>query len=182
MRLMFLFPQGGHDLDTDILKLKAMAEDTVTHKKLVMDNCQLLFNYFIENDQIQLGINLLKRGVTHDNSKLDNDEFKRMASILKSDECFKKASYTLSDTERKAIESHWKKNRHHPEYYDSPAEMSELDIIEMCCDWYARSLQYGTEFIPFIIERQHNRFKFDTEQFEKILFYCELLVRLHDNA
>ena len=133
----------------------------------------------MDNDQVQLGINLLKRGVTHDNSKIDNNEFKSMASIFKSKECFKKASYKLTTAETAAIESHWKKNRHHPEYFENPSEMTELDMIEMVCDWFARSIQYETDFIPFILERQENRFKFEEGQFKKIMYYCELLESLY---
>lgn len=36
------------------------------------------------------------------------------------------------------IETHWKNNRHHPEYFKDISNMEELDIIEMVCDWYAR--------------------------------------------
>lgn len=167
---------------TDIDKLKIMAEDTVTHKKLVMDCCYLMFKYLVENDQLQLGIDLLKRGASHDNSKFNADEFKSLASILESKKCFTDATTKLSDKEVKAIEIHWKKNRHHPEYFEDKEDMSELDILEMVCDWFARSIQFGTDFLPFIKERQRNRFKFSKEKFKVILNYCKIIQGLYQGA
>lgn len=164
---------------TDIDKLKSMAEDTTTHKKLVMDNCYLMFKWLADHDQLQMGIDLLKRGSVHDNSKFNADEFKRMAMILKSRDCFTNADNQLSPEEIRAIEAHWAKNRHHPEYFESSSDMTELDMIEMVCDWFARSRQYGTDFIPFVKERQKNRFRFDKPQFDFILKYCTLIEKLY---
>lgn len=167
-------------MSTDIVRLQEMAEDTTVHKKLVMDNCLLMFNYLTEHDKLQLGIDILKRGAVHDNSKYNADEFKSLASILDSKKCFTDADSMLSEREIKAIEQHWKKNRHHPEYFEDKSEMTELDMIEMVCDWFARSIQYGTDFLPFVKERQKNRFKFKKSQFEIIFNYCKLLEELYN--
>ena len=169
-------------MEKDIEKLKSMAEDTITHKKLVMDNCYLMFKYLADNDQLSLGVELLKRGTVHDNSKFNNGEFENLAKILKSRECFINAEAQLSPEEKKAIEAHWKRNKHHPEYYEDSSEMSELDMIEMVCDWFARSLQYGTKFIPFVRERQRNRFHFEENQFKFILKYCKLMEKLYKES
>ena len=32
-------------------------------------------------------------------------------------------------------------------YFENIEDMNELDIIEMVCDWYARSMQYKTDFL-----------------------------------
>lgn len=166
---------------TDLEKLNTMAEDTIRHKKIVLDNCLLMSKYLMNKGKIELGTQLLKRGCEHDNSKFDSDEFRRLSQILKSRKCFTDANSQLSTEERKAIEYHWKHNRHHPEYFENPSEeMTELDIIEMVCDWFARSLQYGTEFIPFVKERQSNRFNFSTKKFDKILKYCILIEDLYN--
>lgn len=164
-------------LDKD--KVIAMAEDTVEHKKIVLENCLLVSRYLIRNGEIQLGMELLKRGALHDNSKFESVEFENLAKILKSRKCFTDAKSKLSKEETTAIEYHWSHNRHHPEYYNKPSqEMEKLDIIEMVCDWYARSKQYGTDFIEFVKERQNNRFHFEDEVFNTILTYCELIKRL----
>lgn len=160
-------------------RIITMAEDTVEHKKIVLDNCFLMSKYLIRSGEIQLGMELLKRGALHDNSKFDAVEFENLAKILRSRKCFIDAKAKLSKEEITAIEYHWSHNRHHPEYYDEPSqEMGKLDIIEMVCDWYARSKQYGTNFIEFVKERQENRFHFEDGVFDTVLMYCELIERL----
>jgi hypothetical protein len=44
-----------------------------------------------------------------------------------------------------AIEHHLKVNRHHPEYHGDPNEMTEVDLIEMVCDWTAMSQEFGQD-------------------------------------
>lgn len=160
-----------------------LIDDSIEHKKIVLDNCSLLAKHLISEGQVDLGIELLKRGTLHDSSKFDTAEFIRLASILKSKKCFLDANYKLSSTEINAIEHHWKHNRHHPEYFTNPSEeMTELDLLEMVCDWFARSIQYGTEFIPFIEERQQNRFHFEQSVFDNIHKYCTLIQDLYRNS
>lgn len=168
-------------LDTD--KLIEMAHDNIWHKQLVLQNCLLLSDYFMRNGKVRLGIDLLRRGVEHDNSKFDTEEFVSLSRILTKDRRgFKDASVALTDEQIHAIECHWKKNTHHPEYYADHNDMSYLDILEMVCDWYARSKQYKTDFIPFVEERQRNRFKFSDETFDTILKTCRLLEELDNKA
>lgn len=162
-------------------KLIEMSEDTIIHKKLVLDNCLLVGKYLIGRGDVDLGVKLMRRGCEHDNSKFNCEEFKRLASILKSRKCFKDANSKLSMHEVEAIECHWRNNRHHPEYYKNIEDMGELDILEMVCDWYARSKQYGTDFLEFVEVRQKNRFGFSKGMFERIKGYCELIVKLDSN-
>jgi hypothetical protein len=42
-----------------------------------------------------------------------------------------------------AVQHHYKSNSHHPEYYDSPSDMTKKDIIEMVSDWGAMSRELG---------------------------------------
>ena len=164
----------------DSEKLIKLAEDTTKHKKLVMDNCLLMAEHIINTEgNVDLGIKLLKRGAYHDNSKFDFAEFLSLSSILKSNKCFVDASTSLSSEEKKAIAYHWSHNRHHPEYFEDISEMQTLDKLEMVCDWFARSLQYGTDFIPFIEERQKNRFHFPDKVFEEIRNMCKTVEKLH---
>lgn len=161
-----------------------MAQDTITHKKIVLDNCLLMAEYLMEKGRYELATQLLVRGSEHDNSKFDKDEFRKMSMILKKESSvsFTNPSTQLSPEEEKAIKYHWSHNRHHPEYFDNPSEeMTELDILEMVCDWFSRSLQFNTDFIPFILERQENRFHFTDKAFNKILKYCNLIEELYKN-
>ena len=42
-----------------------------------------------------------------------------------------------------AIAHHMSHNRHHPEFHADPNEMTEVDLIEMVCDWTAMSQEFG---------------------------------------
>lgn len=55
--------------------------------------------------------------------------------------------------------------------------MKRIDIQEMVCDWYARSLQKGTALMTFVTVRQANRFHFPEYMYNEILSYCEILLR-----
>lgn len=149
--------------------------DLIEHKKLILDCCQTMSKYLYKNGQHELSKEILRRAVVHDNSKLDEDEMEKFLELRIKDKPFKNANSMLSDFEKERIKIHWSKNRHHPEYFEDISQMEEIDIIEMVCDWAARSRQYGTDLIDFVKTRQKNRFNFPKEIYDKILFYCELL-------
>lgn len=44
-----------------------------------------------------------------------------------------------------AIQHHMTSNRHHPEFHSDPNEMTEVDLIEMVCDWTAMSQEFGQD-------------------------------------
>ena len=44
-----------------------------------------------------------------------------------------------------AIAHHMMTNRHHPEYHADPNDMSDVDLIEMICDWTAMSQEFGQD-------------------------------------
>ena len=104
-----------------------------------------------------------------------------LASIVDEIDEMHNVKHKLSDKQRKAIMLHWKRNSHHPEYYDNPNDMSELDLLEMACDCHARSKQYGTSLLEYIDIQQNIRFNFDREHFRKLRSYCVALVELTKN-
>lgn len=151
-------------------------KDTIIHKEYMMRSALKMSEILIAEQKEELAMELLKRAAYHDNSKFDKDEAVSLSSI----QC-KKAlidpNINLSDEERKTIEQHWKKNRHHPEHFDDIEKMKEIDILEMVCDWHARSEQHKTNLIDFVLIRQENRFHFPEDMFEKILKYCKWMVK-----
>ena len=54
--------------------------------------------------------------------------------------------------------------------------MSELDITELV-NWYARSLQFGTDFLEFLEQRQKDRFHFPQDIYDKIEKYYYILIK-----
>lgn len=49
----------------------------------------------------------------------------------------------IEEQVKAAIQHHLKTNRHHPEFHASPDAMSDVDIIEMVCDWTAIAQELG---------------------------------------
>lgn len=156
-------------------KIKFHLEDYVNHKKHVLDSCYKLAIYFAENNELETAIKLMKRASIHDISKMNNGEFNNLLKVNASKDTFTNPNATLNDFSKKCIEEHYKNNTHHPEHWENYNDMDELSIMEMCCDWHARSTQYKTNFLEFVKTRQENRFKFDEDFFQKVWKYCLIL-------
>jgi len=45
----------------------------------------------------------------------------------------------------RAVHHHVTSNRHHPEFHADPNDMSEVDLIEMVCDWTAMAQEFGQD-------------------------------------
>ena len=133
--------------------------------------------YLNENGSSDDAEKLLHRAKNHDNSKiLNKDEFRALTHIINDKKALKDASKSLSSYKQDAIELHWKNNDHHPEHYEAVCEMTRAAKQEMCCDWCARSLQYGTDLIDFVEKRQEDRFRFPEQFYKEVLQYCKILV------
>ena len=66
----------------------------------------------------------------------------------------------------KAVEHHYKTNRHHPQYFNNvTAKMSHVDIIEMVCDHAAMSQELGDSLIDF--EKNVTFKKFEWSEIDK---------------
>ena len=166
----------------DIIKLTKEVKDTVLHRKCVIKSGKYLSSYLAKNNRSDDAIKLVERCSVHDLSKIQNlEEFMALASIVDDMNEMKNINNTLSDKKKEAIKLHWKNNSHHPEHYESPNEMTDLDLLEMACDCHARSKQYGTDLIQYIVNQQELRFHFDNEHLYKILSYCKALVKLTKN-
>lgn len=157
-------------------------EDTVMHKKLVLDSCLMMSKYLISEGDEDISLDLLKRASTHDMSKFEVDELKNLSEIPPNEDVFQNPEVEMSDKETSLIELHWEHNSHHPEYFDDYSEMSKLDMLEMVCDWHARSIQHNTNFLSFVRKRQKTRFHFEQNQFEFIYKYCKIIDKIYKNG
>jgi len=85
------------------------------------------------------------RGIRHDMSKLDAEEFDVFASTH---EQFKTVNYNTPEyaecvrLAKPAVDAHYAKNSHHTAHYANGfADMSLFDIMEMLADWLAASVR-----------------------------------------
>ena len=145
---------------------------------LVEKSCKKLAHYLTEIGAVEHSKSLLKRSVLHDNSKFTNEEeLRSFAEIINDQQSLKDYSKSLSPLSKEYLKLHYKNNSHHPEHFSSPADMSKLDVMEMVCDWHARSVQYGTDLLKFVNESHIPRFKFPKWMIPEILHYCDVLLR-----
>jgi len=165
--------------NVDTGKISQEINDALMHRACVMRSGQYLSKYLIRINRSVDAIRLLARCSIHDISKIQNtEEFLSLASIVDQMDSMHDVTHVLSSCQEDAIRLHWKRNSHHPEYYESPNDMSDLDIMEMACDCHARSKQYGTDLIEFITKQQEIRFHFDLRHFYMLKRYCLVLVEL----
>ena len=162
--------------------LSKQLNDTLLHRQYVMRSGTYLSKYLIYKKRDVDAVSLLLRCSEHDLSKLRNlDEFMALASIVDDIGSMSDVTHELTSTQIDAIKLHWKNNSHHPEHYESPNDMSELDIMEMACDCHARSKQYHTDLLEFIRVQQDLRFHFDKEHYDKLMWYARALVVMTKN-
>lgn len=170
----FLFNEDNSYM-TDYEK---MFQDTYIHKSYVKKSCKKLADYLISQNMDYHAKLLLERAEVHDNSKIMNfDELQALSTIINDKSCLKDAKKALSQIKTDALKLHWKHNDHHPEHYKNVADMPKDAIMEMCCDWHARSVQYKTDLMEFLETRQKQRFHFPEYMYLEIKHYCEILLR-----
>lgn len=152
-------------------KMKHML-DTMIHKKYILEVGEKVVKRLEEDGRDDLAFELAKRLIMHDNSKISKEEITGFIKIENQGD-MTDPNKSISEQIKANIEKHWKNNRHHPEHYKDYHEMKEVDVWEMCCDWYSRSLQHKTDFIPFVLKRQEVRFHFDEAFFDNVLECCK---------
>ncbi len=167
-------------IDTE--KLSKEVQDTLVHRACVMRSGEYLASYLIRKNRSVDAIRLIGRCSVHDISKIQNtEEFMALASIIDDIDQMSDIEHVPTREQIEAKALHWKNNSHHPEYYESPNDMSDLDLLEMACDCHARSRQYNSDLIAYIKIQQDLRFHFDKEHYKKLLEYCTILVHLTKN-
>jgi hypothetical protein len=98
----------------------------------------------------EFGDELIKRAEVHDASKFDSDE--RIPYVWlteyhrrrRNGEPFEYPA-GIEEQVRAAVEHHVKSNRHHPEFHLLPNDMTEVDLIELVCDWTAMAQEFDQD-------------------------------------
>jgi Family of unknown function (DUF5662) len=111
---------------------------------------------------------LIKRAVKHDLSKYSKEEephFSRITHLLKDCEygsdLYKKFLQELEP----ALKHHYSFNSHHPEHYiEGMSAMSDLDRIELLCDWRAAARRHKTGNLIDSINKNSKRFNYDIQR------------------
>jgi len=116
------------------------------------------------------------RGLDHDKSKLDEPELSIFCKFTP-----KLAETTYGSEEykgflremRPALDHHYSKNRHHPEFFypevshledgDEVSCMNLIDLIEMFCDWKSATMRHDDGDLNKSIEINAKRFNLSNQ-------------------
>lgn len=116
----------------------------------------------------------------HDSSKFGIEEM--LGYILMTEKYGRKVGYKFSkeddDIMAKAWDHHKSVNRHHPEFFEDVEQMKQADLLEMCCDWGAMSLEFGDSVVDFMNNKAFVKYPFTTNQKGFIIFICEKIDEL----
>jgi len=116
----------------------------------------------VKNYLFGMCFSISERAMRHDASKLQDPEakvFEEFTPKLK-DSTYGSEEYQgfLKDM-KPALDHHYAKNRHHPEYHkDGIDDMNLVDIMEMFADWLAASQRHADGDIMKSIEINKDRF------------------------
>jgi hypothetical protein len=107
-------------------------------------------------------IELLKRGESHDKSKLESPERETFAeySLRLSGVTFGSPQYFDYLHEMKsALDHHYQNNRHHPQFFENGVDgMNLVDLFEMLLDWWASTKRHNDGDIMNSITVNSDRF------------------------
>ncbi len=148
---------------------------TTEHKVRVLFNIIDLINALDYPDKWKL----YKRGLIHDFSKYRWTEASLLARVI-----FKLKGSTYGSKEYKETlkflkpmtDSHYKKNRHHPEYHKNGIkDMTEIDKLEMIADWQAATQRHGNGDLFKSIEINQSRFNYNDETKEWLISMAKII-------
>ena len=98
----------------------------------------------------ELADELNDRGKVHDASKFGPEERIPYIWLTEFHRCGRNGepfAYPegMEDRVCDAIDHHLTSNRHHPDFHADPNDMTDIDLIEMVCDWTAMSQEFDQD-------------------------------------
>jgi hypothetical protein len=107
--------------------------------------CLMLLAEIIEHSD-----ELIERARVHDASKFGPEERIPYVWLTEYHRCRRSGELFdypegMAEKVKLAIHHHVTTNRHHPEFHRSPNDMTDVDLIEMVCDWTAMAQEFGED-------------------------------------
>ncbi|PHS18482.1 MAG: hypothetical protein COA78_02015 [Blastopirellula sp.] len=117
---------------------------TKEHIARVAANLRLLAKVTIHSEE------LTRRQKIHDASKFAPEERDAYVWLTEYHRCRRSGEpfdYPpgVEQEVKRAIQHHMTTNRHHPQFHTDPNDMTEVDLIEMVCDWTAMSQEFNQD-------------------------------------
>jgi len=140
------------------------------HIEEVQRNCRLLGERLIEQGHEELGVQLIRNALIHDQSKFSGIEWDYL--MVDAETAEDKQNLAL------AVKHHNRTNFHHPEAWLGIHNMPSVYIAEMVCDWKARSSEFGSSLKDWIDNGAAERFQYTKREkvYKEIMTYTKLLL------
>ena len=148
MSALFLFYKKEYMEDSKKLS------NLIRHIKNVQDNCSIISEKLIENNEFTLAKNLLANSLIHDNSKFYGIEFDYLTGAEAENKELLMCAIAQHNTNPL--------NKHHPEFWVDIKEMPRLYVAEMVADCTARASEFGTDIREWFKECATKKYKFST--------------------
>lgn len=142
----------------------------VRHVGHVRENCLQLSQYFLDNDEPELAVEIIARGLRHDQSKFSGLEWQYLHTDVKD---------SFPALFQDALASHWFLNDHHPEHWKLGVKaMPRVVLAEMAADWVARGQEFGSDVLDFIHNTACPRYGItqDSPVYEQIFEFLGVLL------
>lgn len=124
-------------------------------------------------------MDILYRGVSHDQSKYSSEELIPYIWLTwkhKMGKDYKYPSEEIAKSVEKATKHHIITNRHHPVYFgNETSKMSDNDIIEMVADLSAMSQELGGNPSDYFEKNIQHKYNFTKNQIKTINNYFDVL-------
>ena len=96
------------------------------------------------------GEELIGRARVHDASKFGPEERVPYVWLTEYHRCRRSGEpfeypEGMAERVKRAVHHHVTTNRHHPEFHADPNDMSDVDLIEMVCDWTAMAQEFDQD-------------------------------------
>lgn len=142
--------------------------DLLRHITNVEDNARLLADRLIDEGELGLAKDLMIRARKHDLSKFKGVEW----------QCLVANGDAKPEALELAVIHHREINDHHPEYFTSIGEMSDVQVAEMTCDLKARSEEMGTDLRKYVKDVFMPRYKLNhnSRVYRKLKRFMDLLL------
>lgn len=142
-------------------------DNLVRHIELVREAGILLAKRLAESGRKDFARILLGNIFVHDASKFAGIEWDYLH-----------AGEVPQEELQLAIRQHQQTNMHHPEFWGGFDNMPEVYVAEMVCDWYARSMEFGTGLRDWINEKAVDKFKIDIncENYKLMMNFVDTLL------
>lgn len=127
---------------------------------------------------------IIYRSMFHDSDKFKEQVANNYCKIRKylKENNIKEINYDmiLHNNLFNVVTFHHKSNSHHFEYHEEKnIDFSELDICEMCCDMFAKSIDHNNDPIEYLEKNLLPKSKFIQKHKENIIFILNLLKELN---